>query len=141
MSPTTSGRGTVVKTRIGGLGQETGAWVANAAFSKWWRLSKAEPEAILDGPASLNDFQNENGHIIVLELGPGVELVLPTRVSMVRARLQDGYAYEVRANVSFTLQSGGSLTISLDGRTWRELSDGLVPANSGGAALYLRGVN
>jgi len=141
MSPTTSGRGTVVKTRLGGLGQEIGAWVANAAYSKWWRLSKAEPEAILDGTASLNDFQNENGRIIVLELGPGVELVLPTRVSMVRVRLQDGYAYEVRANVSFTLQSARSLMISLDGRTWRELTDGLVPVNSGSAVLYLRGVN
>jgi hypothetical protein len=140
MFPTKSGPATVVKTRIGGLGQETGAWVANAAFSKWWRLSKAEPEAILDGPASLNDFQNENGRILVLELGPGVELVLPTRVSMVRVRLEDGYAYEVRANVSFTLQSGGSLMISADGRTWRESVDGLVPANSDGAVLYLRGL-
>jgi hypothetical protein len=60
---------------------------------------------------------------------------------MVRVRLQDSYAYKVRANVSFTLQNGGSLLISLDGRTWRELSDGLVPANSDGAALYLRGLN
>jgi len=77
----------------------------------------------------------------VLELGPGVELVLPTRVSMVRVRLEDGYAYEVRANVSFTLQSARSLMISLDGRTWRELTDGLVPVNSGSAVLYLRGVN
>jgi hypothetical protein len=141
MSPTKSGRATVVKTRIGGLGQETGAWVANAAFSKWWRLSKAEPEAILDGLASLNDFQNENGRILVLELGPGVELVLPTRVSMARVRLQDSYAYEVRANISFTLQSGGSLMISRDGRTWQEVTDGLVPANSDGALLYLRWVN
>jgi hypothetical protein len=141
MSPTRSSRGTVMKTRIGGLGQETGAWVANAAFSKWWRLSKAEPEAILDGPASLNDFQNENGRVIVLELGPGVELVLPTRVSIVRIKLQDGHAYEVRANVPFTLQSGGSLMISMDGRTWRQLADGLVPANSDGAVIYLRGVN
>jgi hypothetical protein len=141
ISPTTVGGGTVVKTRIGGLGQETGAWVANAAYSKWWRLSKAEPEAILDGPASLSDFQNGSGHIIVLELGPGVELVLPTRVSIVRVRLQDGDAYKVRANVVFTLQSGGSLMISQDGRTWRELSDGLVPANADGAELYLRGLN
>ncbi|MEO8428177.1 MAG: hypothetical protein ABI651_13790 [Verrucomicrobiota bacterium] len=141
MSATTSGRGTVVKTRIGGLGQETGAWVVNAAFSKWWRLSKADPEAILDGPASPDDFKNENGHIIVLELGPGSELILPTRVSMVRVRLQDGYAFEVRANVSFTLQSGRSLKLSLDGRIWRELADGLVPANPDGAVLYLRGLN
>ncbi|MBI3415671.1 MAG: hypothetical protein HY043_10205 [Verrucomicrobia bacterium] len=132
--------GAVLETRLKKVRLEPGVWIMNGDRSKSWRVSKSDPQLVLDAPATPADFLADNGRVFALEAGPGVEVTLPTRVSLTRVKLEDGFAHEVAATVPFRIHSEPSLQISADGRAWRAVADEVIPANVGGARLYLRGL-
>ena len=132
--------GPLLETRLGGVRLEPGSWIVNGDYSKFWRASGSDLQLILDRPAAAADFAADHGRVFAMEIGPGVEMTLPTRVSLNRVKLADGPAHEISATVPFTLRSQAALQISDDGKVWRDTVGDLLPANTEGRHRYVRGL-
>lgn len=133
--------GATVNTRISKMLEAIpGLWVTNGDYSKVWRLNGAGNSLELDGPATMDDFQTQDGRILLMEAGAGARVTLPTRVSLRRTGDRTA-VWQVVCNAPFSIR-GENIEISADnGRTWRPLqSDENIPATVGGEEILLRGL-
>ncbi len=132
---------TLLQTHMGGLGNDAGLWVANGNYSKFWRLSFARnDQPVLDAAATENDFSPDHGRVYALEIGPGAHLALTTFVCLSRVDLPDGPAFQVRANVPFTVESTAALSLSSDGKTWTANTSKSLTVPLSAQSLFLRGL-